>query len=92
MSTNAVLGAERTYGVHEWVDQHGNQGMEILNQRHTIVYTARINGLFDIGYGNTGIGLIDCFDSGGSSERNILVVVNSHLPEARRLQIEAYFI
>lgn len=66
--------------------------MEILSQRHTKVYTARTNGLFDVGHGKTGIGLIDCFNSGGNSERNILVVVDGHLPEARRVQIEAYFV
>ena len=91
MSTNAALGAERTYGVHEWVDQHGNHGMEIMSQRHIKVYTVRKNGLFDVGHGNTGIGLIDCFTSGSNPGRNILVVVDDQLPETRRVQFEAYF-
>lgn len=91
MQTNAVLGAERTYGVHPWVDQHGNNGTDILSQRHIKVYTARANGLFDVGHKKTGTGLIDCFNSGRNSKRNILAVVDSHLPEIRRVQIEAYF-
>ncbi len=92
MNVNAVLGTKRTYGVHEWVDQHGNHGTEILTQRHIKVYTARANGLFDLGHEKTGIGLTEYFDPGGNSKRNILVVVDSLLPESRRIQIEAYFV
>ena len=92
MNTNAVLGAERTYGVHEWVDRHGNHGTEILSQRHIKVYTARANGLFDVGHKKTGIDLIDYFNPGGNSKRNILVVVDGHLPEVMRVQIETYFV
>ena len=92
MSTNGVRGAERTYGVHEWIDQHGNHGTDVLSKHHIKVYTARANGLFDVGHEKTGIGLIDCINSGGNSKRNILVVVDGHLPETRRVQIEAYFV
>ena len=89
MNANATLDTKRTYGVHEWVDQHGNHGTEILSQHHITVHTARVNGLFDPGHG---IGLTDYFNPGGNSKRSILVVVDSHLPESRRIQIEAYFV
>ena len=92
MNANATLGTKRTYGVHEWIDQQGNYGTEILSQRHINVRTAWSNGLFDPGHEKTGNSLTDCFNHGGNSKRSILVVVDSHLPESRRIQIEAYFV
>lgn len=92
MNTNAVLSAQRRYGVHEWVDQHGNHGTGILSQRHVKIYTARANRLFDVGHEKDGLGLIDIFNSGGNSKRNILVVVDEHLPEVKRTHIETYFL
>lgn len=92
MNTNAMLGAQRTYGVHEWVDQRGNHGTGILSQRHVEIHTARASGLFDVGHEKNGIGLIDIFNSGDNSKRNILVVVDTHLPQIKRTHIEAYFL
>lgn len=92
MNTKAVLSTQQTYGVHEWVDQRGNHGMGILSQRHVKVYTARANGLFDVGHEKIRIGLIEIFNSGGNLKRKILVVVDSNLPEIKRARIEAYFL
>ena len=92
MITNTVLGAECTYGIHEWVDRHGNHGTEILSQRLIEVYTARVKGLFRVGHEKTGIALTDYFNAEGDSKRKILVVIDDYLPELRRVQIEAYFV
>ena len=92
MNTNLVLGAKRTYGVYERVDQQGNHGTEVLSQLDIKVYTARKNSVFDVGHGKTGVGMIDCVNSGSNSKRKILVVVDAHLPEIMRVQIEGYFV
>ncbi|TAQ89040.1 hypothetical protein B7494_g2630 [Chlorociboria aeruginascens] len=83
---------KHTYGVHEWVDQHGNHGTEVVGQHHIKVQSARVNGLFDIGHERASISLTDYFNPGGNSKRKVLVVVDSNLPETRKNQIEAYFI
>ncbi len=91
MNANVVPRNKRTYGVHEWGDRYGNQGMEILSQRHISVRAIRAHGLFDPGNEKIRIGLVHYFNPGGIPKRKIFVVVDSRLPESRRTLIKDYF-
>ena len=89
MNTKGVLDVQIPYGVHDWVNQHGNHGTEILSQHQTKVQTSGVKGLFDPIHEKSGSCLTDYFNPQGNSK--LFVVVDNYLSESRRSQIEAYF-
>lgn len=91
MDATAQLSSNQTYGVHECVDRHGNHGTRILSQRHIKVSTIRANVLFDPSHEQSQMSLVDAFSPKGNVKRKLFVVVDSQLPESRKIQIEAYF-
>ncbi|KAI9770987.1 MAG: hypothetical protein M1840_002691 [Geoglossum simile] len=92
MNCNTVPSVERTYGLHEWGDQHGNHGTELLSQLPIGLRAVRVNGLFEPGNEKTRAGLADYFHPAGESKRRVFVVVDSRLPGNKRTQIEDYFV
>ena len=92
LNANAMPCIERNYGVHEWGDRNGNHGTQVLSERQIRVRASRVNGLFDYGSDKTGAGLAGYFNPEGTSKRKIFVVVDSHLPDTLRTQIEGYLV
>lgn len=90
-NANTVPRIKSTYGVHEWSDQFGNQGMEVSSQCRLSVRAIRAYDLFDPGNEKNRIGLADYFNPEGNSKRKIFVVVDSSLPESKRTPIKVYF-
>ncbi|POS74151.1 3-dehydroquinate synthase [Diaporthe helianthi] len=80
-------------GVHNWVDQHGNSGSELISQLNVRVETARIDGLFDVGdHGKSNTRLSNYFSRGpGLSKRKACVVVSQRLPRVQQDKIDEYF-
>ncbi len=91
INANVVPRNKRTYGVHEWGDRYGNQGMEILSQRHISVRAIWAHNLFDSGNEKIRIDLIHYFNPEGISKRKIFVMVDSRLLESKRTLIKDYF-
>lgn len=87
-----INNSKPTYGVHDWIDGHGNVGSELVSERHIRVPTVQVSGLFDPGRHNkaTQTALTDYFNRGGGARRKVCVVVDNQLPEAGLAQIEAY--
>ncbi|KAL4721745.1 hypothetical protein ACLX1H_011239 [Fusarium chlamydosporum] len=90
MDVNAMNYSKPTYDVHTWTDKYGNQGTEILSQRHITLGTVRVHGLFGISQKRPGIGLADYFNRKGLLRR-IFVVLDAHLPDAKRGQVVNHF-
>ncbi|KAK0121429.1 hypothetical protein ONS95_009723 [Cadophora gregata] len=88
MDHPVVPSTQQMHGVHEWTDQDGNRGTEILCRHDIRVRTVQSTGLFDIG--NKRTDLISYLNAGCSTIQRILVILDIHLPESKRIQIEAY--
>lgn len=90
-NAKAVPRNERTYGIHEWRDRHGNHGMEVLGQRHIRFSIVRVDGLFDPVHEKTRITLANYFSPVGDVKRKVFVVVDECLLHAKVTRIKAYF-
>ena len=92
MDVTAQLSSNQMYGVHEYVDRHGNHGSKILSQRRIKVNIIKVNGLFDPSHKQSQMTLVGAFSPEGNVKRKLFVVIDGQLPESRKIQIEAYFV
>jgi hypothetical protein len=54
------------YGVREWCDPHGNQGLELLSRRQLRLRVVRVDDLFDTASAQTRETLVDYFAAVGN--------------------------
>ncbi|KAK9424053.1 putative 3-dehydroquinate synthase [Seiridium unicorne] len=91
MNNNDVSGINCAYGVHDWIDGHGNSGVQLVSQQHIRTRTTAVDSLFETGYRPHALGtfLTGCSDP--PAMRKICVGVDSQLVQVTLDEIDSYF-